>query len=889
MLFKLFDLEDMNFIFLLGSLLVSVIAGYPLATLLRKIVASDGQLKNFWFTTASVTLGTGLWFQCILTTMAISNIALNDFNPAGLGIALLLALFVCTTAVIFTVQKDLDIRRWLLGGVILGFGFAAVQLILNISSLTVRAAYVDGLLIAAVLILGIIIGSLLQLLANRRIVKNTQSNQLERIISSASMGLLIILMNGMVNLSINEAFTQGSTQVIPNGISVELILVLMLVGAISAAIIVYRLASTNKNKQYLGKSLNSSQSWTIINMFIAVLIVVLSQWLVIKNNLVKEDLVHIGDEIQNGIWQLRLTASGSQVSDQTENKAVEKIETEVKRLISIADTIKNGGHANNKIIRPTGNTNIEKAVSKLISALRQWNKPMLANRSGNRDLSIAESLSPVSQFSDELNATIHSVANKQYQIAMYLDTLLVFILVGVFWSLYASSMKHRISSERKNSQLQEFLRELEYQQLALNKHAIVSIADDNGHIVHANKKFEDISQYSVNELIGKNHNILNSGYHPREFFNNMWKTISSGKIWHGEIKNKRKDGSCYWVDTTIVPLLGEDKKPHEYISVRTDISEVMKSQEDLRELNENLEKRVQLKVLELEDAQSALLQTEKMASIGQLAAGVAHEINNPVGYINSNLGSLKQYLDDLLKVIEVYEQSEALITDEGQKQVIQAMKQQVDLDFLRQDLKELLQESEEGVKRVKQIVQDLKDFSHVDAVEWQWADLHKGIDSTLNIVWNELKYKAKVVKEYGELPEIECIASQLNQVFMNLLVNAAHAIEEHGTITIRTGVQDDAVWVEIEDTGKGMNAETQRKIFDPFFTTKPVGKGTGLGLSLTYGIIQKHQGQIEVNSKPDKGTTFRITLPVKRVNNTKVKEKNEQNQDLSDVKMRISS
>ena len=150
-------------------------------------------------------------------------------------------------------------------------------------------------------------------------------------------------------------------------------------------------------------------------------------------------------------------------------------------------------------------------------------------------------------------------------------------------------------------------------------------------------------------------------------------------------------------------------------------------------------------------------------------------------------------------------------------------------------------ESLEGVKRVKQIVQDLKDFSHVDQSEWQWADLHKGLESTLNVARNEIKYKAEVVKNFEAIPQVECLASQLNQVFMNLMVNAAHAIEDRGVITVSTGQVGDEVWVEVRDDGKGIAKENLKRIFDPFFTTKPVGKGTGLGLSLAYGIIQKHK------------------------------------------------
>ncbi|MDA8381804.1 MAG: ATP-binding protein [Betaproteobacteria bacterium] len=267
----------------------------------------------------------------------------------------------------------------------------------------------------------------------------------------------------------------------------------------------------------------------------------------------------------------------------------------------------------------------------------------------------------------------------------------------------------------------------------------------------------------------------------------------------------------------------------------------------------------------LEAAQSQLLQSEKLASIGQLAAGVAHEINNPIGYVYSNLGTLERYVGDLFSVLDAYGALEGEMARESVVLTeLRALKGEVDLPFLREDLAALLGESKEGITRVKKIVQDLKDFSHADAEdEWQWADLHKGLDSTLNIVWNELKYKAEVVKAYGDLPDIECLPSQLNQVFMNLLVNAAHAIDGRGTIAVRSGADGGQVWVEVADTGKGILPQHMNRIFDPFFTTKPVGKGTGLGLSLSYSIVQKHHGRIHVDSEPGKGSAFRVWLPVR--------------------------
>src|SRR5450830_251973 len=263
----------------------------------------------------------------------------------------------------------------------------------------------------------------------------------------------------------------------------------------------------------------------------------------------------------------------------------------------------------------------------------------------------------------------------------------------------------------------------------------------------------------------------------------------------------------------------------------------------------------------LKEMGNQLQQSEKMAAIGQLAAGVAHEINNPIGFVNSNLGTLQRYIADLFKVIANYEQAEAELTPQTRTNLAE-IKRKLDLNYLREDSESLLAESLGGMQRVKRIVQDLREFAHVDETDKQWANLEKGMDSTLNVVWNELKYKADVVKEYAGIADIKCIPSQINQVFMNLLINAVQAIEQHGRITIRTGQEGDNVWLEVQDTGQGIKPENLSRLFDPFFTTKPVGMGTGLGLSLSYGIVNKHHGRIEVHSQVGKGSSFRVCLPI---------------------------
>lgn len=263
-------------------------------------------------------------------------------------------------------------------------------------------------------------------------------------------------------------------------------------------------------------------------------------------------------------------------------------------------------------------------------------------------------------------------------------------------------------------------------------------------------------------------------------------------------------------------------------------------------------------------AQEQLLQSDKLASIGQLAAGVAHEINNPIGYIFSNFSTLENYLDGMFQMLAVYEAAEPEIASVEIAAQIKNMREQVELAFLKEDIPALMRESREGIVRVRKIVQDLKDFSRVDEnQEWQWANLHQGIDSTLNIVSNEVKYKADIIKEYGDIPDVECLPSQINQVVMNLVVNAAHAMgDKHGKIIIRSGTMGANVWIEVTDNGAGIPEQNLTRIFDPFFTTKAIGKGTGLGLSLSYGIMQKHDGSIEVRSQCGAGTTFRIMWPI---------------------------
>jgi signal transduction histidine kinase len=308
-----------------------------------------------------------------------------------------------------------------------------------------------------------------------------------------------------------------------------------------------------------------------------------------------------------------------------------------------------------------------------------------------------------------------------------------------------------------------------------------------------------------------------------------------------------------------------------------EVEKRQEAQEELERLNESLEQRVEERTAELNErntevqqayddlkkVQAQLLQQDKMASVGQLAAGVAHEINNPMGFIISNLGSLGKYVEKLTAYLDADEKVLSECDPVTRDKAIQE-RQKYKIDRICKDMPDLIHESSDGAQRVRQIVQDLKSFSRVDGTEFANSDINVGLESTLSIAANELKYKTTVTKEYGQLPHVWCNMGQLNQVFLNILVNAAHAIVDHGEIRITTWEENGTVRIAISDTGGGIPSENLKRIFDPFFTTKEVGKGTGLGLAIAYDIItNKHNGRIEVQSDVGKGTIFTIMLPLK--------------------------
>jgi len=306
---------------------------------------------------------------------------------------------------------------------------------------------------------------------------------------------------------------------------------------------------------------------------------------------------------------------------------------------------------------------------------------------------------------------------------------------------------------------------------------------------------------------------------------------------------------------------------HQVYEKTRQLEDAARALQDEKELLAKKNAELETAYADLKAAQSQMLQQEKMASIGQLAAGMAHELNNPMGFISSNLKTLAKYVEHFQGLLQRQDAFIARHCPQTEVEALHADCQHQKIDRYLRDAPGLIQESQEGAERIRKIIQDLQNFSRKDEADEKAVDLNTCLESTINILWNELNTRnASLHKELGPLPLVYCNPGQLNQVFMNVLFNAAQAIADHGDITVKTWTDHGFAWIAISDTGCGIPPEVQPRIFEPFFTTKEVGSGTGLGLSIAYEIVKKHQGEIIVDTTTGKGTTFTIKLPLPEEN-----------------------
>ncbi|MBN2857240.1 MAG: PAS domain S-box protein [Candidatus Delongbacteria bacterium] len=366
--------------------------------------------------------------------------------------------------------------------------------------------------------------------------------------------------------------------------------------------------------------------------------------------------------------------------------------------------------------------------------------------------------------------------------------------------------------------------------IAINQSSeAIVITNKEGIIEFVNPAFEKISGYRSSEVLGKKPSLLKSGRHDRKFYENLWKTILSGKPWKGRMINKNKNGDLYEEDASISPVLGSDGKIVNFVALKRDVTEMIRIENQLRH-------------------------AQKMEGIGTLAAGIAHEINTPLQYLYDNT----QFIQESFSKI-----SETFSEHPGHKD------KAGDLEYLMSEIPKALEENMNGIKIVRKIVLAMKNFSHPGLKTMNKSDINEAVVSTVTITRNVWKYNAEIETDLKEgLPEVTCHIGDINQVFLNMITNSSDAIGETGRdtpgkIIIRTANDDDFVYITIEDDGAGISQEPQDKIFQPFFTTKQVGKGTGQGLALSYDIIvNKHNGDIKVESEKGKGTRFTIKLPI---------------------------
>ncbi len=408
------------------------------------------------------------------------------------------------------------------------------------------------------------------------------------------------------------------------------------------------------------------------------------------------------------------------------------------------------------------------------------------------------------------------------------------------------------------------------------------LTDALGQIEWVNDAFVQLTGYTRMEAAGRRPGVLLQGPQTDpQTVETMRAKLRERSGFRAALWNYTKNGRAFWAEIDVQPVLNEYGDVMQFVAIGEDATERQAATEALRKTQESLEgtiaertaaleqrnRELQSALDQLRQAQSQLMHSDKMACIGQLAAGVAHEINNPIGFIASNLTSLNEYVRDLRRLFDAFSGAESSAPRDEKTlsewfEHVQSLRREIDLDFIAGDLGNLLNESMEGARRVKKIVADLRDFSHVDNPELAPEDLNQLIERTLSVATNELKYKADVVREFGEIPPVPCAGGKIGQVVLNLLVNAAQAIELRGRITVRTGADDRTVWLEVEDTGCGISAEHRKHLFEPFFTTKEVGKGTGLGLHVAYCIVEAHGGRIDVRSEAGAGACFRVTLPL---------------------------
>lgn len=388
--------------------------------------------------------------------------------------------------------------------------------------------------------------------------------------------------------------------------------------------------------------------------------------------------------------------------------------------------------------------------------------------------------------------------------------------------------------------------------------------DRDGCFTSLNPKAEQVFARSAQSLIGQPLTSVLDPFSHEKAALMLDRTMNEGAVTEWELDHLQPNGPPVLLGYTTSVLHDEQGVVVGIGAIGNDLTSKLNLTEKLAYTNQELEGtllKLEKTLDELKSTQAQLVQSEKMRSLGQLVAGIAHEINNPAAFVANNLDYFEQILPGLRNLFDAYQLLKANGDDELLEKVKQAEKD-ADLEYLWSDLEAIVKESQDGIKRIRNIVISLRTFSHLDEAELKRVDIRNGLASTLNIIRPSCKNRIELLEKYETVPEISCHPGELNQVFLNLLTNAVQAIEETGTIEIDVRQIDNNIQIRIKDDGRGMDEKTLAHLGEPFFTTKDVGQGTGLGLSISYGIIEKHHGKLKFDSSPGEGTTVTVLLPV---------------------------
>ena len=461
--------------------------------------------------------------------------------------------------------------------------------------------------------------------------------------------------------------------------------------------------------------------------------------------------------------------------------------------------------------------------------------------------------------------------------------ILIFAGVAIFLATGLVILAFRLNRDQRRlrSKLEEQLAELKATESALREsevfyHSLVESLPQmilrknlEGRFTFCNRNFANEMRRPIGEILGQDDYAFFPADLARKYREDDARVIADGRPFEAVEEHSTLDGKTLYVQINKTPLFDLAGNPIGIQGIFSDVTERKRAEEQLRAQNLLLRELAESETLahaDLKEAQSRLVQSEKLAGLGQMVAGVAHEINNPLSFVSNNVAVLQRDLADLLEVMALYRHGEDPLAEVQPElvSVIRERRETVDLDYTLGNLPRLLDRTRDGLGRIQQIVSDLRVFARLDEGSINEVDLNEGVSSTLTIVQGHARKKrVKIEKDLGELPSLTCFGAKLNQVVMNLVMNAIDACPEEGTVTVRTVAEGGGIRLDVIDTGCGIDPAIRSRIFDPFFTTKPVGVGTGLGLSISYGIVQDHGGKFEVDSVPGRGSRFTIRLPAK--------------------------